>query len=591
MFHASVIIRGHPDPPLARGSRTRSRTMKRHPADVRRRVEQSRRPDGAAEVEGFGVPYVALYLRPPWPRKSTPCQHRRLPTSPEFRRRLLRWFRRHGRDLPWRRTRDPYRVLVSEFMLQQTQVSRVEAYYHRFLERYPVVQRWPRRRRRRCGRAGRGSATTGGRPTCTGWRRTVVREHGGRDSRTIPELLRRLPGVGPLHRGRGRELRLRARDAGGGHQRGAGDPAGVPSPARRPARSGSGRRRRRWCPGGASRVGVQSGDHGAGRAGLYGAGGALRRVSGAAGVRHRGRRAERDAGGARSSVPHHRPGHQRHQPEHPRDRRHHPLPLAQLVEVRRRRARRVEPGRACAAVGSATSSVSSAPTSPAPCITMSHRLKPTSSPMRPVTEKRQHEPGQHGEQRARRDERPLDRRLRPHHGAERRRGPPAWRRSPATIEASAAAEPHREAEQVEEEPESDHERTAERMAPSIGWRPAKPASISCQWVMRVLAQPPAEEDRPVLAQRVEVHQPRLESLEDAADRLELLQVVVDPVGVRGRPSSRAATSSPVSPQSARAPPVSSSNLATAARQRGILGREVLPRSAGPAAACARPPRG
>lgn len=58
----------------------------------------------------------------------------------EFRRRLLRWFRRHGRDLPWRRTRDPYHVLVSEFMLQQTQVSRVEGYYHRFLERYPTLQ-------------------------------------------------------------------------------------------------------------------------------------------------------------------------------------------------------------------------------------------------------------------------------------------------------------------------------------------------------------------------------------------------------------------------------------------------------------------
>lgn len=60
--------------------------------------------------------------------------------APEFRRRLLRWFRRHGRDLPWRRTRDPYHVMVSEFMLQQTQVSRVEAYYHRFLERYPSIE-------------------------------------------------------------------------------------------------------------------------------------------------------------------------------------------------------------------------------------------------------------------------------------------------------------------------------------------------------------------------------------------------------------------------------------------------------------------
>jgi A/G-specific adenine glycosylase len=54
-----------------------------------------------------------------------------------FRAKLLRWFDRHGRDLPWRHTRDPYRVLVSEIMLQQTQVSRVEPFYHRFLERFP----------------------------------------------------------------------------------------------------------------------------------------------------------------------------------------------------------------------------------------------------------------------------------------------------------------------------------------------------------------------------------------------------------------------------------------------------------------------
>ena len=54
-----------------------------------------------------------------------------------FTRKLLAWWSRAARDLPWRRTRDPYRVLVSEFMLQQTQVSRVAEYYPRFLERFP----------------------------------------------------------------------------------------------------------------------------------------------------------------------------------------------------------------------------------------------------------------------------------------------------------------------------------------------------------------------------------------------------------------------------------------------------------------------
>jgi A/G-specific adenine glycosylase len=57
----------------------------------------------------------------------------------QFSRVLRRWFRRHGRDLPWRATRDPYRVLVSETMLQQTQVSRVIDYYARFLNRFPTL--------------------------------------------------------------------------------------------------------------------------------------------------------------------------------------------------------------------------------------------------------------------------------------------------------------------------------------------------------------------------------------------------------------------------------------------------------------------
>src|SRR5437868_11214251 len=54
-----------------------------------------------------------------------------------FRRKLLAWWARAARDLPWRRTRDPYRVLVSDFMRQQTQVTRVAEYYPRFIEQFP----------------------------------------------------------------------------------------------------------------------------------------------------------------------------------------------------------------------------------------------------------------------------------------------------------------------------------------------------------------------------------------------------------------------------------------------------------------------
>ena len=56
-----------------------------------------------------------------------------------FRRRLLTWYRAHGRDLPWRRTDDPYHILVSEVMLQQTQVDRVLPKYLEWLEKYPSL--------------------------------------------------------------------------------------------------------------------------------------------------------------------------------------------------------------------------------------------------------------------------------------------------------------------------------------------------------------------------------------------------------------------------------------------------------------------
>jgi A/G-specific adenine glycosylase len=55
-------------------------------------------------------------------------------------RRLLAWYLAHGRDLPWRRTRDPYAILVSEVMLQQTQVARVAPLYLAWLERWPTAQ-------------------------------------------------------------------------------------------------------------------------------------------------------------------------------------------------------------------------------------------------------------------------------------------------------------------------------------------------------------------------------------------------------------------------------------------------------------------
>ena len=65
---------------------------------------------------------------------SPPQQARR-----RFRRTLLNWYAAHGRDLPWRRTDDPYHILVSEIMLQQTQVERVLPKYDEWLKKFPSL--------------------------------------------------------------------------------------------------------------------------------------------------------------------------------------------------------------------------------------------------------------------------------------------------------------------------------------------------------------------------------------------------------------------------------------------------------------------
>src|SRR6202034_1779565 len=59
---------------------------------------------------------------------------------PKFRRRMLSWYAARKRDLPWRRTRDPYRIWLSEIMLQQTRVAAVIPYYEKFIEAFPNVQ-------------------------------------------------------------------------------------------------------------------------------------------------------------------------------------------------------------------------------------------------------------------------------------------------------------------------------------------------------------------------------------------------------------------------------------------------------------------
>ena len=112
-----------------------------------------------------------------------------------FQRRVLEWYVAHGRDLPWRRTRDPYAIVVSEILLQQTQVGRVIPVYRRLLKRYPSPQALARARlasiKRLTDPLGYKIRGTWLKAIAT----QVVRERGGTFPET-PEELRRIPGVG-----------------------------------------------------------------------------------------------------------------------------------------------------------------------------------------------------------------------------------------------------------------------------------------------------------------------------------------------------------------------------------------------------------
>lgn len=118
-----------------------------------------------------------------------------LPLRPWFRRRLLDWFARHARPLPWRQTRDPYAIWISEVMLQQTQVATVIPFYKRFLQSFPdlaslaaadlesVLRHWQ----------GLGYYRRARNLHLTA--RALMADHQGRFPRD-PALLRALPGLG-----------------------------------------------------------------------------------------------------------------------------------------------------------------------------------------------------------------------------------------------------------------------------------------------------------------------------------------------------------------------------------------------------------
>jgi A/G-specific adenine glycosylase len=113
-----------------------------------------------------------------------------------FAGELLRWYARHRRDLPWRRTKDPYPIWISEIMLQQTTVNAVVPYYERWLMTFPDVRSLAKAPLQKVLKAWQGLGYYARARNLHAAAKIVVKEHGGH----FPcdrEVARRLPGFGP----------------------------------------------------------------------------------------------------------------------------------------------------------------------------------------------------------------------------------------------------------------------------------------------------------------------------------------------------------------------------------------------------------
>jgi A/G-specific adenine glycosylase len=112
-----------------------------------------------------------------------------------FRKKLLGWFRQYQRDLPWRRTKDPYRIWLSEIMLQQTRVAAVIPYFERFLERFPDVHALAAAPQEEVLRLWSGLGYYSRARNLQSAAQEIVAKHGGLFPRNEKEALA-LPGIG-----------------------------------------------------------------------------------------------------------------------------------------------------------------------------------------------------------------------------------------------------------------------------------------------------------------------------------------------------------------------------------------------------------
>src|SRR3954453_2899053 len=106
----------------------------------------------------------------------------------EFRMRLLKWYDREHRSLPWRKTRSPYRIWVSEIMLQQTRVAVVIERYRQFLKRFPSLRSLADSRESQVLAAWSGLGYYRRARSLRKAAQVVVREHGGRIPSDVSQL-------------------------------------------------------------------------------------------------------------------------------------------------------------------------------------------------------------------------------------------------------------------------------------------------------------------------------------------------------------------------------------------------------------------
>ena len=118
----------------------------------------------------------------------------------DFSASLIAWFKAAGRDLPWRKTRDPYAILVSELMLQQTQVASVLAYFERWMKRFPDLKSLAGAGEAEVLRMWEGLGYYARARNLHRAAKIIVQEFGGKFPRA-PDRIRELPGVGPYTAG------------------------------------------------------------------------------------------------------------------------------------------------------------------------------------------------------------------------------------------------------------------------------------------------------------------------------------------------------------------------------------------------------